>query len=144
MHDIFVINTPEWDSFARARSEAEYEHAVAPAAIRIRKTNAICTSEETFRLAIEDEVKWARFLLHHEHWHRQTGEMHPTGIVGMLWHALSVGFDARAGSRLLRWRWHEETLPDYLKWETDLRARWQTGALRPMSVSEVLRAEQSS
>lgn len=136
-----VVYDPEWPSFAKARTAAKYERVAVPGAFANRERGLVYCPEDTFIEAVLQETEWARFLLQHEFGHITAGHTHPTSAWGMLKHAFSVGFDTRAGTRLLRWRWHDGTFMQYLEWEREMRIAWGHGSLRPMSVTEVLRLE---
>lgn len=132
---LFVVRDSDWPTFDAKATNAAYErYGILPGAFYLDSTDTVYTSESAWLDALSQQpAPWrAAGLLEHEYGHALNVAMaeHPTAILAGLEHAARCGFDSRAFTRLLRWRWNPVSHAAFLSWLDDADLAWRTGALR--------------
>lgn len=150
--NLFVVIDQDWDTFSKHETNAAYErYGVLPGAFYDDVTDTVYTSEKFWRQAMmqaktDTGKPWAEVgegLLEHELGHawKTPGEDHPTEVLPKtdaegrksgsgLAHAFKVGFDTRAFTRLLRWRWNKAIHEQSRNWIGAQAYAWRNGTLK--------------
>lgn len=155
---LIIIRHSQWETFAERVTNAQYEtvddvldsiglnHRVdAVAGMFFSKGStkkglqrAIYADEALALPALREDgsrdAKTGVGLAKHEKGHEEDVPLndHPTGILAMLGHAYKVGFDYRAGTRLLRFN-KKGSPPGFASWWSEQQRLLATGKLMVQS-----------
>lgn len=132
--DLYIITDATWESFDAHETNAAYErYGILPGAFYHegeKYPNGVYMSERTWRHILSmfrsgTMRPWTvAGLGEHENIHAWTGFEHPTTIRLGIQHAMACGFDTRAYTRLLRWRWSKTQHANYLAWLGEKAKAW--------------------
>lgn len=135
-----IIADEDWPTFAKHETNAAYErYGIVPGAFVDTDTHRLYGSASWARGVFTFQRPKERKLGEHECGHDwdTPGEEHPTTIRLGTQHAAKCGFDTRAFTWLLRWRWNKAIHQRYLEWEKAWAEKWKKGELVIQRAAEV-------
>lgn len=157
--NLIVIVDRDWDTFVKHKTNAAYErYGILPGGFYDDGTDTVYMSERMWRATMAQAktdtgrpwVEVGEGLTEHELGHawKTPGEDHPTETLptkrkdgskteGGFLHALKCGFDTRAYTRLLRWRWNKAIHDKSRAWVQSYAQAWDANLLVPKPASQV-------